>query len=33
MVILDELTYALNYGLLDQDEVIKFFEQKTNRQL
>lgn len=28
MVILDELTYALNYGLLDQDEVIKFLEQK-----
>ena len=28
MVILDELTYALNYGLLDQDEVITFLEQK-----
>jgi cob(I)alamin adenosyltransferase len=28
MVILDELTYALNYGLLDQDEVLAFLEQK-----
>lgn len=28
MVILDELTYALNYGLLDQNEVIAFLEQK-----
>ena len=28
MVILDELTYALNYKLLDQDEVISFLEQK-----
>jgi cob(I)alamin adenosyltransferase len=28
MVILDELTYALNYGLLDEDEVITFLKQK-----
>jgi len=28
MVILDELTYALNYGLLDQDEVIAYLAQK-----
>jgi cob(I)alamin adenosyltransferase len=28
MIILDELTYALNYGLLDQDEVVTFLEQK-----
>ena len=28
MVILDELTYALNYNLLDQDEVLSFLEQK-----
>ncbi|MBW2466803.1 MAG: cob(I)yrinic acid a,c-diamide adenosyltransferase [Deltaproteobacteria bacterium] len=28
MVILDELTYALNYGLLDQDAVIDFLKQK-----
>jgi cob(I)alamin adenosyltransferase len=28
MIILDELTYALNYGLLDQDEVIAFLKQK-----
>ena len=27
MVILDELTYTLNYGLLDQDEVVTFLEQ------
>jgi len=31
MVILDELTYALNYGLLDQDEVIAFLEQKPEK--
>ncbi|MFC1843472.1 cob(I)yrinic acid a,c-diamide adenosyltransferase [Thermodesulfobacteriota bacterium] len=30
MVILDELTYPLNYGLLDQDEVVKFLEQKPD---
>jgi cob(I)alamin adenosyltransferase len=30
MVILDELTYTLNYGLLDQDEVITFLEQKPD---
>jgi cob(I)alamin adenosyltransferase len=30
MVILDELTYALNYGLLDQDEVVTFLEQKPD---
>lgn len=28
MVILDELTYALNYGLLDEDEIITFLKQK-----
>ena len=28
MVILDELTYALNYGLLDQDEVLAYLAQK-----
>ena len=28
MVILDELTYALNYGLLDQEEVIDFLAHK-----
>lgn len=28
MVILDELTYALNFGLLDEDEVVAFLEQK-----
>jgi len=28
MVILDELTYTLNYGLLDQEEVVSFLEQK-----
>lgn len=28
MVILDELTYALNYGFLDEDEVITFLKQK-----
>ena len=28
MVILDELTYTLNYGLLDQVEVVSFLEQK-----
>ncbi|KPK27219.1 MAG: cob(I)yrinic acid a,c-diamide adenosyltransferase [Desulfobacterales bacterium SG8_35_2] len=31
MVILDELTYALNYGLLDQDEVITFLQQKPEK--
>jgi len=31
MVILDELTYALNYGLLDQDEVIAFLAQKPEK--
>jgi cob(I)alamin adenosyltransferase len=30
MVILDELTYVLNYGLIDQDEVIAFLEQKPD---
>ena len=30
LVILDELTYALNYNLLDQDEVISFLEQKPD---
>jgi cob(I)alamin adenosyltransferase len=28
MIILDELTYTLNYGLLDQEEVVSFLEQK-----
>ena len=28
MVVLDELTYALNYGLLNQDEVLEFLAQK-----
>jgi cob(I)alamin adenosyltransferase len=28
MVILDELTYTLNYGLLDQDGVIAYLKQK-----
>jgi len=28
MVILDELTYTLNYGLLDQEEVVSFLKQK-----
>jgi cob(I)alamin adenosyltransferase len=28
MVILDELTYALNYGLLEQDEIIRYLERK-----
>ena len=28
IVILDELTYPLNYGLLDQDEVVEFLQQK-----
>jgi cob(I)alamin adenosyltransferase len=28
MVILDELTYPLNYNLLDQDEVVEFLKQK-----
>ena len=28
MVILDELTYALNYNLLDQDEIIRYLERK-----
>ena len=31
MIILDELTYALNYGLLNQDEVIAFLEQKPEK--
>jgi len=31
MIILDELTYALNYGLLDQNEVIRFLEEKPSR--
>ena len=31
MVILDELTYALNYGLLDQDAVIDFLRQKPEK--
>jgi len=31
MVILDELTYALNYGLLDEDEVVSFLKQKPAR--
>ena len=28
MVILDELTYALNYNLLEQDEIIRYLERK-----
>lgn len=28
MVILDELTYALNYSLLDQDRILEFLRQK-----
>lgn len=31
MVILDELTYALNYGLLDQDAVIDFLAHKPEK--
>jgi len=31
MVILDELTYALNYGLLDQAEVIDFLAHKPEK--
>jgi len=31
MVILDELTYALNYGLIDQDEVVAFLEKKPEK--
>ena len=31
MVILDELTYALNYGLLDQDAVIDYLEHKPEK--
>lgn len=31
MVILDELTYALNYGLLDQDAVLDFLKQKPEK--
>jgi cob(I)alamin adenosyltransferase len=31
MIILDELTYALNYGLLNQDEVIAFLQQKPEK--
>lgn len=31
LVILDELTYALNYGLLDQDEVIRFLANKPEK--
>jgi cob(I)alamin adenosyltransferase len=30
MVILDELTYPLNYGLIDQDEVVQFLKQKPD---
>lgn len=30
MVILDELTYALNYGLLGQDAVIGFLQEKPS---
>ena len=28
MVILDELTYTLNYGLVDEDEVLNFLKEK-----
>ena len=28
MVILDELTYTINYGLLDQEEVVSFLREK-----
>ena len=28
MVILDELTYTLNYGLVDEDEVLDFLKEK-----
>jgi cob(I)alamin adenosyltransferase len=28
MVILDELTYTINYGLLDQEEIVSFLRQK-----
>jgi cob(I)alamin adenosyltransferase len=31
IVILDELTYALNYGLLDQDEVVTYLKQKPEK--
>jgi cob(I)alamin adenosyltransferase len=31
MVILDELTYALNYGLLDQDEIVTFLKNKPEK--
>ena len=31
MVILDELTYALNYGLLDQDEIVTFLKNKPKK--
>jgi cob(I)alamin adenosyltransferase len=31
MVILDELTYALNYGLLDQDEILTFLKNKPEK--
>ena len=31
MVILDELTYALNYGLLDQDEVLEYLARKPEK--
>ena len=31
MVILDELTYALNYGLLDQDEILTFPKTKPEK--
>ena len=31
MVILDELTYALNFGLLDQNEVLAFLDQKPEK--
>lgn len=31
MVILDELTYALNYGLLDEDTVLSYLKEKPER--
>lgn len=31
MVILDELTYALNYGLLDEDAVLSYLKEKPER--
>ena len=30
MIILDELTYPLNYGLLNQDDVVQFLKQKPD---